>query len=133
MAKILIIDDDRDIVDNLTMILEANNYSVEAKSSTDNLLEEVEQADPDLIILDVIFPEDPQAGFKAARVISKDAKLGQIPILLLSAVNLRSNLAFSISDSDISEDFMPVHAFVDKPVQPNDLLAKIDELLRPPG
>jgi len=106
---------------------------VDAMSSTDNLLEEVEQVAPDLIVLDVIFPEDPQAGFKAARVLSKDENLGQIPILLLSAVNLRSNLAFSISDSDISDDFMPVRAFIDKPVQPNVLLAKVDELLRPAG
>lgn len=133
MAKILIIDDDRDIVDNLTMVLEAKGHSVDAKSSTDNLLEEVEQVDPDLIILDVIFPEDPQAGFKAARMLSKHERLGQIPILMLSAVNLRSNLAFSISDSDISDDFMPVRAFIDKPVQPNDLLAKVDGLLRPAG
>ena len=133
MAKILIIDDDRDIVDNLTMVLEANGHNVESKASTDNLLENVAQFAPDLIILDVIFPEDPQAGFKAARMLSKDGELGQIPILLLSAVNQRSNLAFSLSDNDISDDFMPVGAFVDKPVQPNDLLAKVEELLRPAG
>ena len=133
MAKILIIDDDRDIVDNLTMVLQANGHRVEAKTSTDNLLEDVAQSAPDLIILDVIFPEDPQAGFKAARMLSKDENMAQIPILLLSAVNQRSNLAFNLSDDDISDDFMPVGAFVDKPVQPSDLLAKVEELLRPAG
>jgi len=133
MAKILIIDDDQDIVDNLSLVLTANGHQVESRSNTDDLLQEVTRADPDLIILDVIFPEDPQAGFKAARLLSKNPRLGRIPILLLSAVNQRSNLAFSLSDSDISDDFMPVGAFVDKPVRPDDLLAKVDDLLHPGG
>lgn len=133
MAKVLIIDDDPDIVDSLTMILEANGYDVAAKHDADNLVAEVEDINPDLIILDVIFPEDPQAGFKAARTLSKHQNLAHIPVLILSAVNVKSKLSFGISDSDISEDFMPVGAFLDKPVEPKVLVAKIEALLRPRG
>ena len=71
MAKILIIDDDNDIIDSLTLVLEANGYQVGSKMDTDNLIADVKAANPDLIILDVIFPEDPQAGFKAARELHK--------------------------------------------------------------
>ena len=129
MTKILIIDDDQDIIDSLSMILEANDYDVEAKKDTDNLIEDVKKINPDFIILDIIFPEDPQAGFKAARDFHNDPQIKRIPILILSAVNIKSNLAFSFSESDISEDFMPVNAFLEKPIEPKVLLAKIDSLL----
>lgn len=130
MAKILIIDDDTDIIDSLTLVLEANGYQVESKMDTDNLIADVKTANPDLIILDVIFPEDPQAGFKAARELHKDEALGHIPVLLLSAVNIKSNLAFGFSESDISDDFMPVEAFIEKPVEPQVLLERIRGLLQ---
>ena len=126
----MIIDDDRDIIDSLTLVLEASGYRVESKMDTDNLITDVKTASPDLIILDVIFPEDPQAGFKAARELHKDEDLGHIPVLLLSAVNIKSNLAFGFSESDISEDFMPVEAFIEKPVEPQVLLERIRNLLQ---
>ncbi len=129
MAKILIIDDDPDIVDSLTMILEAGGYQVSAKPDTDNLIRDVMEFNPDLIILDIIFPEDPQAGFKAARVLSKNEKVQGVPVLVLSAVNQRSNLSFGFSETDISEDFMPVKGFLEKPVEPAALLEKVGKLL----
>lgn len=131
MAKILIIDDDQDIIDSLTMILEGNGHHVAVKPDTDNLVPDISEVNPDLIILDIMFPEDPQAGFVAARTLHKHEKLNKIPVLLLSAVNQRSNMAFGFSDSDISDDFMPVEAFLEKPVEPAALLKKVDEVLKP--
>ncbi len=131
MAKILIIDDDPDIIDSLTMILEGNGYQVSAKEDTVDVSRSIVETNPDLIILDVIFPEDPQAGFVVAREISKDVKIKDIPVLILSAVNQRSNISFGFSEADISDDFMPVQAFVEKPVEPSVLLDKIKTLLTP--
>lgn len=131
MAKILIVDDDPDIIDSLTMILEANGHQVSAKKDTEDIVLSIANANPDLVILDVIFPEDPNAGFVAAREISKSAKTQNIPILILSAVNQQSNLSFGFSEADISQDFMPVHAFLEKPVEPTVLLDKIAALLKP--
>ena len=129
MANILIVDDDLDIVDNLRMILEANGHQVSVKTNTDNLVASVMQASPDLIILDIIFPEDPNAGFAAARELHKADKVKEIPVLFLSAVNQMSKMSFGFSETDISEDFMPVKGFIEKPVEPAVLLAKIEELL----
>ena len=129
MGKILIIDDDLDIVDSLTMILEAGGHQVSAKASTENLVGDVMEVNPGLIILDVIFPEDPQAGFTAARTLSRNEKVRTLPILMLSAVNQSSNMAFSFSESDISADFMPVKGFLEKPVDPAVLLEKVRALL----
>jgi CheY-like chemotaxis protein len=129
MANILIVDDDLDIIDNLRMILEANGHQVSVKTSTDNLVASVIQATPDLIILDIIFPEDPNAGFTAARELHKSEQAKGIPVLLLSAVNQMSKMSFGFSETDISEDFMPVKGFIEKPVEPKVLLSKINELL----
>ena len=129
MAKILIVDDDLDIIDSLQMILESNGHQVSIKTDTDDLVESIQAASPDLIILDIIFPEDPNAGFSAARKLHKTDSVKEIPVLLLSAVNQQSNMSFGFSETDISEDFMPVKGFIEKPVEPSVLLSKVNELL----
>ncbi len=129
MANIMVVDDDRDIIDSLKMILEANGHQVSVKTDTDDLIESVKQELPDLIILDIIFPENPNAGFAAARELHKIERVKDIPVLLLSAVNQLSKMSFGFSESDISEDFMPVKGFIEKPVEPAVLLAKVNELL----
>lgn len=130
MARILIVDDDPDIIDSLTMILEGNQFEVAALTDTRNLIEKAKASHPDLILLDIVFPDDPQAGFKAARLLAEDPELGAVPVLVLSAVNERTNLGFSFSEHDISDDFLPVQGFLEKPVEPALLLQRIDELLR---
>lgn len=129
MARIMIIDDDRDIVDSLTMVLEANGYQVAAKHDTLDLVASVQAVNPDLILLDIMFPDDPQAGFKAARTLRRDASVNHIPLLVLSAVNARSDLGFSFTEKDISDDFLPVGGFLEKPVEPAELLERIKGLL----
>ncbi len=125
MSKVMIIDDDQDIIDSISMILEANNYTVVAKIDTDNLISAIESESPDIILLDIVFPEDAQAGFKAARKIALQENLKHIPVLILSAVNQLNNLGFSFTENDISHDFMPVSGFIEKPVEPDVLLDKI--------
>ena len=129
MASILVVDDDLDIIDSLKMILEASGHQVSVKTDPDDLVASVKQISPDLIILDIIFPEDPNAGFTAARQLHKIDGVKDIPVLLLSAVNQMSKMSFGFSESDISEDFMPVRGFIEKPVEPAALLSKVNELL----
>ena len=129
MASIMIIDDDLDIIDSMKMILESKGHKISVKTDTDNLIDSILKENPDLIILDIIFPEDPNAGFAAARELHKTDKVKDIPVLLLSAVNQQSNMSFGFSESDISEDFMPVQGFIEKPVEPHVLIEKVDELL----
>ena len=131
MAKVLIIDDDEDIIQNLTVVLEKSGHSVHVKRDTERVTAEVAAANPDVIILDVMFPEDPYAGFKAAREIKADPKLSAIPILVLSAVNQRAGQAFGFSESDLSPDFLPAQAFIEKPVEPKVLLERIESVLTP--
>ena len=129
MASILIIDDDLDIIDSLTMILEGNGHKVSVKTDTEKVVPEVMEVNPDLIILDIMFPDNPNAGFEIARAVEAEPKIKDIPVLVLSAVNERTNLSFGFSESDISDDFLPVEGFIEKPVEPAVLLAKITDLL----
>lgn len=131
MTKILIVDDDPDIVESLSMVLEANGFQVAVKPDVDDIVEHVMAENPDLIILDIMFPEDSQAGFNAARALNRQERVKEIPIIILSAVNQASPMSFGFSDADISDDFMPVNAFLEKPVEPASLLAKIQQLLTP--
>jgi CheY-like chemotaxis protein len=126
--KIMIIDDDHDFVDSLKLIL-STAYDVTAKYDTDNVVQAITENAPDLVILDVIFPEDANAGFEAARAIAKNEVTGKIPTIILSAVNQKSELAFSFSENDIDSSFMPVKKFVEKPVEPKELLSIAEELL----
>lgn len=129
MTKILIIDDDADTVERLTLVLVRDDYEIVTRSTTDNLVETVKMVHPDLIILEIMFPDNPQAGFIAARALSKSKELNHIPVLLLTGVNNQNDLVFNFTENDISDDFMPVHGFLDKPIEPRALLRKIAELL----
>jgi len=51
----------------LDVILKKNGFAVDVKRDTENIVSFVHSSNPDIILLDVMFPEDPQAGFKVAR------------------------------------------------------------------
>lgn len=133
MAKILIVDDNPAIIEQVTNILQTAGHHIESRQQTEGLSNLVHDIAPDLIILDIYFPDDSQAGIKAARQLTQDPHLCHIPILMLSAINRNTKLPFSISENDISEDFLPIDAFIDKPVQAELLLQKVNGLLSPGG
>lgn len=129
MKKIYIIDDDRDIVESMSMVLEANGYEVTAQYNDENVTLNVSQYNPDLIILDVIFPENGSAGFEIARDLKRDNNLTNIPIIMLSAVNERGIYLGRFTNQDIDESWLPISIFLDKPVQPKELLLQVKSIL----
>ncbi len=129
MEKIYIIDDDQDIVESISMVLKANDYEVAAQYNDEEVIENVSKFSPDLIILDVIFPEDHSAGFKIARALKTNDKLVKIPIIMLSAVNEKGIFMGRFSDQDIDQSWLPVNKFLDKPVQPDDLIRLVKSVL----
>ena len=129
MKKIYIIDDDRDIVESMSMVLKANGYDVSAQYNDENVVENVLKYNPDLIILDVMFPENNSVGFEIAREIKGNSKLTNIPIIMLSAVNEKGIYVGRLTSQDINESWLPVNIFLDKPVQPKELLLHVKSLL----
>ena len=130
MSKIYIVDDDHDIVESLTMVLKSNGYEVSAQYNDEDVVENISKFGPDLIILDVIFPEDHSAGFKIARDIKNNPDMVKIPIVMLSAVNEKGIYMGRFSDQDIDQSWLPVNKFLDKPVKPKELLSLVKSLVK---
>ncbi len=129
MAKILIIEDDPDMVMALRLPLEANGYQVYHAVTGAEGLEKVKEIEPDLIILDVMM-ETTTAGFQVSLQLrspdpdSEYAPYRHIPILILTAIHTTTSLRFGPDEA-----YLPVDDFVDKPVDPDVLLNKVRTLL----
>ena len=128
MAYLLIIDDDEDFADAVGAVCRAEGHEVVIEHDTGLAQEKFAVRTPDAVILDVMFPENPSGGFELARAIRK--KSADVPILMLTAVNQQFPLGFS--HKDIDSTWLPVTAFVEKPVDFEVLKTKIGELLGRP-
>jgi len=125
-AKVLIIDDDPDIVDAMQVVLESKNYQVSWAKNGREGLEKVKQDKPDLIILDVMM-ETMDKGFEVARDLKNDQNYKDIPILMLTAIKERTGLGFEKEAGD--PDWLPVDDYLDKPLKPDELISKVETLL----
>jgi len=129
--KILMIDDDINLVNVVKMVLEAKEYLFFSAHSAVEGLEKIKECNPDLIILDVIM-EDFVAGFRVVSELrtsgpdSEFSAYAKIPILMLTSVTTKTNVNFS---EKVGTALLPVDAFIEKPVKPGRLLTKIGELL----
>jgi len=129
MAKILIIDDDPDIIYVTRMCLgEKGHEVIDAKNGKEGL-EKIKEDRPDLIILDVMMDTATEGFHLALKLRNPDpksdwAEYSDIPILMLTAIHSTTPLRF---EPDI--DYLPVELFVDKPIDPEDLQNKVDWIL----
>ena len=121
MTKILIVDDDPDMVEACRIVLEREGYSVESACSLDAGLAKFEEVQPDLLILDVMM-EEPDDGLRMAREIRKAGHT--LPIIMLTSINAAMGL-----NIDKDEEMVPVEEFQPKPVDPQTLIAKVKKLL----
>lgn len=127
MPKILIIDDDPDIVEAMKVVLESKNYEVAIAKSGEEGLKKVKQSKPDLIILDVMM-ESMDKGFDVARIFKKDKDTRNIRILMLTAIKEKTGLCFEEEAGD--PDWLPVDDYCEKPLRPDELISKIEKLLK---
>lgn len=130
MAKILIIDDDPDLVEAMKVVLENQRHQVVVAKSGKEGLKKVKSAKPDLVILDVMM-ETMDKGFEVARDLKKDNSSKDIPILMLTSIKERTGLGFENEAGD--PDWLPVDDYCDKPLNPDDLVKKVESLLRKRG
>ncbi len=125
-AKILIIDDDPDFVEATQVVLDASNYEVISASDGEEGLKKAKTEKPDLILLDVMMKHMTE-GFHVSYALEKDPELSKTPIIMLSAIGVKTDMAFS---PEKDGEYLPVQTFLDKPVEPDKLLAEIDRLLK---
>ena len=123
---ILLIDDDEDICLAVKALLESRDYNVEVASTKEEGLKKFSSINPDLAILDVMMVSW-QDGFELARELKKDPDLKNIPILMLTGVEDKTGFEFKSTAGD--PEWLPVEGFLDKPVEPEVLLAEVKKLL----
>jgi DNA-binding response OmpR family regulator len=128
MPKILVIEDDADMVAALRMPLEATGFEVIAAATGEEGLRKVKEVEPELIILDVMM-ETTTAGFQVSLQLrspdpqSEYAAYRDIPILMLTAIHTTTSLRFGPDEA-----YLPVDDFVEKPIDPDALLEKVRAL-----
>ena len=125
MPRILVIDDDRDFLLAVRMVLEANGMDMEEATTPAEGVDKVLSLKPDLVILDVMMPMDYE-GFDVAREIREKHKLIDLPILMLTNVHSVKKVPYRFAPD---ENYLPVDVFLDKPIEPDTLVDVIQEML----
>jgi len=122
---ILVVDDDPDIVETSKTILEKAGYKVETAENGTQALAKAKSVRPDLVLLDIMMDKETE-GFHVAYDLKGDDKTSAVKILVLTNVAKKSGFKFS---PETDEDYLPVDGFMEKPLEPKKLLAKVKELL----
>lgn len=128
--KILVLDDEPDVVTYLVSLLEDNDYATVSAEDGVEGMEKVKSEKPDLITLDISMPE--KSGIRFYREIKADPELKKIPVVVVTGVE-------STQDGGTGKDFErflgtrkqvpPPDAFIMKPIEEAELLDTVKKLL----
>lgn len=124
--KILIIDDDNDLVESIVNLLEAKGYDVVSASNGTEGVAKAKAEKPDLILLDVMMTTKDE-GFNVARELKTVEELKGTPVIMVTGVRKEMNLPFGFEPDDT---WLPVKQFLEKPVKPETLLNAVADALK---
>lgn len=125
-AKILLVDDDPDFILAVQTILESSNYQVICAMNREEGMKKLDAEKPDLAILDVMM-DRPNDGFEMSRQIKEDTSYKDMPIIMLTSIDGLTGINFKSAMQ--SEDWLPVDAYLEKPVEPDTILNEVQNLL----
>ena len=132
--RILIVDDDPDVVDYLRHVLEKRRYKVLAAGNAEEGMHKVESEKPDLIILDVMMPKGTEGFHFAWNLRARpEAELRNTPIIVLTSIHETTDMRFYPDQTDGyygPGEYLPVEGFIDKPAKEPDLLREVERVLR---
>jgi CheY-like chemotaxis protein len=118
-TKILIVDDDADLVAVMKGTLESKMYNVVVASNGKDGLKKAREENPDLVILDLMMPI--MDGWIFAEEFHKDPDTAKIPVVAVSSFSESMGQPFPFE----------VAGFIQKPIRPNELLKMVDHYLKP--
>lgn len=122
MAKILLVDDDKDFVEINKMLLEKEGYKIVVGYNPTEGYALLTKEKPDLLILDVMMVE-PDDGFAMAQKIRREKN--NVPIIMLTSVSKVTGMKF-----DKDEEMVPVNEFFEKPVAKEKLLEAVKKYIK---
>lgn len=123
--RVLLVDDDTDFIEQNKAVLESNGFTVIAALTGGEVPDKVRFEQPDVIVLDLMM-EKHDTGFMVAKALKADPVYRRIPILMVSSAMEKTGFEFS---QELDGYWMKTDDYVSKPVQPEDLLARIKDLL----
>ena len=118
--KILVVDDDAELVELISFNLKQAGHSVGTASNGVDAIKKARSLEPDLIVLDVMMPE--LDGFAVCEILRRDSSTATVPILMLTALSSELGRLAGLG-SGASE-------FITKPFSPRVLVQRIEELLQ---
>jgi len=123
--KILIVDDEPDVVSYLTVVLKNAGYETSSANKVEEALELVEQIEPDLICLDIMMPRE--SGISMYTKLKQDKARRDIPVLIISGAMPENEFDFrSLIDDD---SIPPPAAYLEKPIVVERFLDVVENIL----
>jgi CheY-like chemotaxis protein len=123
MAKILVVDDDKDFIKITKMILQANNYEIVTAANGEQGLQVMRREKPDLVILDVMMSYILD-GLDVRRTMAEDNELKNIPVIMATSLT-----AAKAKGSLPTDEYVPTAEWVHKPIDPDTLLERVKKAL----
>ena len=118
--KILIIDDDQDILETMQALLEYEGFEIRLADNVEDGINMIDDYKPGVILLDVMFPEKKTLGFEAAESLKE--KYPKQPVFVITAIN--REYAFNFAKEDIKAD-----EFFNKPIDYDRLVKTIKKYI----
>src|SRR6202453_3498095 len=120
MKRVLVIEDDKDIVELVRYNLEKDGYQVTASADGATGLAQIRKAPPDLLVLDLMLPK--LSGLEICKEVRKDIGLNRLPVLVLTAKGEKAGRGVDLALGAV--------AYSTKAFGPRELPARVKELLR---
>lgn len=127
-AVILVVDDDPDIRDSLTIILKSHDYRVQTASNGKEAVKALSEQKPDLMILDIMMATDTE-GFDLAYDLRENPEFKSLPIIMLTSFLDKVREEGPGGFAYILGEQWPAHWLFEKPLDTEKLLAKIEDIL----
>jgi DNA-binding response OmpR family regulator len=129
--KVLLVDDDIDLIEQNKMLLESKGYDVVTAENVKDAWETFQREKPDAAVLDLIM-EEHDSGFVLAHKIKRDAYGKTIPVFLLTSATYVTGMKFGVSSSE-EQEWINCDAWFNKPINIDELSNKLEECLEKYG
>ena len=125
--RLLMIDDDPDFVSGIKAILDKADFVVDVAYNPKDGMQALQTKQYDLLLLDIMMGRGAE-GIMIARKMRKDAKLREMPVLIMTG--MREQIAFLFPGEPVHPRFVEIDELVEKPVEPKLLLEKVNGLIQ---